>query len=305
MHGQLRGLEDEQLDLCRAGYKKALSDTPEGNVVSVQKTRVARGIRVLCRGERLLVPTKKPVVVGLQQRRSFLPSFKFNVAAIRAYIPISQIPHLMVGFGVKQNGEINVQVYNCSNEARLLSQKVCLVGVEIVTDAKVVWDTLVEEQKKQGSEGVEITGLPPVLADPMLTTAVRKEKVVATLSQEGELTSDEVVDPTEVAPVANEPSKASANVGTLGELKRSEGRKPRDIDDWVSEFPSVFEVTDQFGGAKALQLLRICHKQIAWVCDFNAIPRANRGIVYSPGEVPKTAILAHIAKLEQQKKLEN
>lgn len=59
-----------------------------------------------------------------------------------------QVHGVLVGVSVRQSGELSLQVYNSTEEAKMLSQKVSLVVVFAFLDTIVEWDkTMIEEMR--------------------------------------------------------------------------------------------------------------------------------------------------------------
>lgn len=69
------------------------------------------------------------MVIGPFQSRCVIPPYREVGDGLKGMIPIGQINGIMHTVSLGTEGRIRVQLYNCTSNARMLSQKLCLVGV--------------------------------------------------------------------------------------------------------------------------------------------------------------------------------
>lgn len=81
--------------------------------------------------EVLRIPLGGALVVGPFQSKCVIPPFRVVRNELKGINPIEQINGMMhiVSIGVERR--IRVQIYNCTSTTRMLSQKLCLVGILI------------------------------------------------------------------------------------------------------------------------------------------------------------------------------
>lgn len=100
-----------------------------GLCVKVTQTRDAKGSKVVKKHDRLLVSAGVPVVLEPKENRMIISAFKIEGNGIQAVVNVCQMAGIHVGVSLRKSGKLCIQIFNANVEAKIISQKMCLVGV--------------------------------------------------------------------------------------------------------------------------------------------------------------------------------
>lgn len=75
-----------------------------------------------------------------------IPAFKVQGTGIQSVVNVCQMPRMHVSVSLQSSGELAIQIFNANAEAKLISQKMMLVGVMIYPQTEVEWDKSYEKE---------------------------------------------------------------------------------------------------------------------------------------------------------------
>lgn len=90
---------------------------------------------------RLLIPLACLVVLGPKECAMVVPPFKLSDLRIQFISSVCQILEILTSMSTRSNGEFAMKMYNASKEAKMISKKLAMVGVNLYEGSKVTSDT--------------------------------------------------------------------------------------------------------------------------------------------------------------------
>lgn len=86
-------------------------------------------------------------MLGPKECVLIIPPFKLSENGIQNITSVCQIPQLLIAVSTRNGGEFSVKILNVGGEAKMISQKLVMIGVQLFKDCKVTWDTRVAGMK--------------------------------------------------------------------------------------------------------------------------------------------------------------
>lgn len=95
----------------------------------------------------LLILLAGLVALGPKECVMIIPPFRLEGSGIQHISSVCQIPKILAAVSTRQGGEFAVKILNAGKEARMISQKLAMIGVQFFEGGKITWDTQVAEVK--------------------------------------------------------------------------------------------------------------------------------------------------------------
>lgn len=120
--------------------KKCIQETNREKMamwVHITLIKDDQGGKVTHKGNKLLIPLVRAAVLVPKKSAMVVPCFRLSKLSIQYISSVYQISEIFTSVSARQNGKYSVKMVNVSKEARMINQKLAMVGVQLVEGTKV------------------------------------------------------------------------------------------------------------------------------------------------------------------------
>lgn len=138
--------DDEDRVLCnvvKIGNKEVTKKKEEKEktlhsiLARISLIRDVSGVKGVQRGNRLLLPLASLVVLSPKYCVMIISSFTLNGNGIQNITSVCQILDILTAVSTKIGGEFSVKIFDAGVEARMIGQKLAMIGIQILDNCTV------------------------------------------------------------------------------------------------------------------------------------------------------------------------
>lgn len=215
----------------------------------------------------LKIPMGLADIVGPYQTKTVIPTCRIHGGGVKGIVPIGRMKGTLHSVTWGLNGRVRIQIYNCTGVAKMLGQKLSLVGV-LVED-----DTVIEYEED----------------DQLLLNETEASKIPSR-----ELRSYEELDVEkdyleEIQQMENQCLQVEAKGEKEKGIEVSK-EKLYGLGDVTKEFLAVCDGSLYHGNNPWHKKLKICHREVQWLVPYGQIPLHNPGVNYITRDITPSEV---------------